>query len=118
VTAGDGRSRLQLRDRAPRLAGRTIAGRAAIMMTRLALVLAVAACSKKSARIGVAECDAYQERMTECAAKLGGAVGKQLETVRETMLKAWTAERNNPGLARACSDATGDMQKQLPQCAW
>jgi hypothetical protein len=90
----------------------------AIMMTRLALVLAVAACSKKSARIGVAECDAYQERMTECAAKLGGAVGKQLETVRETMLKAWTAERNNPGLARACSDATGDMQKQLPQCAW
>jgi hypothetical protein len=88
------------------------------MMRRLALVLAVAACSKKSARIGVAACDAYDDKMAACAQKVGGSVGRQLESVRETMRAAWRAEIRNPDLPQACVAATSDMQKQLPQCAW
>jgi hypothetical protein len=88
------------------------------MVKRLALVLALAACRKESARIGIAECDAYQDKMAACAQKVGGSVGVQLDKMRRLMADAWKKDASNKELPQVCTSAIGDMQRQLPQCAW
>jgi hypothetical protein len=88
------------------------------MMKRLVVLLALGACGKKSARIGIAECDAYQEKMAACAQKIGGSVGQQLDKTSTMMADAWRAETSNKELPAVCASAITDMQKQLPQCAW
>lgn len=87
-------------------------------MKRLLVVLAVVACTRRSERIGVAECDAYETKMAACADKVGGNVGEQLQTMRRMMRSAWQKDARDPELPRVCAAALADMERQLPQCVW
>lgn len=87
-------------------------------MKSLVLVLALGACTKQPAKIGVAECDAYVSKMAACAHQIGGDIGEQLLKLREAMRKTWQADAGRPELADVCAAATADMEAQLPQCTW
>lgn len=88
----------------------------------LAMVLLGACGSKKSDSIGVAECDAYEQKMAACAQKVGGKIGDQLESMRKMMLEPWQKdakdENSKKDLPKVCTNAIADMKKQLPQCDW
>ena len=88
----------------------------------LFVVLCLAACSKKSDKIGVAECDAYEDKMAACASKIGGVNGEGLTKMRTMMLEAWKkdaeSEETRTYMPKTCTQAVEDMKKQFPQCAW
>lgn len=87
------------------------------------LVLAsLAACGKGDSKLGVAECDAYLDKMAACAKKLGGAEGQQLTRMRDMMSRAWHEEVKNEemraSMPSVCTTAIADMKKQVPSCDW
>ena len=88
----------------------------------IAFVVAAAACGKgKGDKIGVAECDAYEDKMAACAQKVGGSTGESIERMRKMMLEPWqkqVADGHEDGMAKVCTDAIRDMKKQVPQCEW
>ncbi len=93
------------------------------MTKALFLVLCLAACSKHpSDKIGVAECDAYEDKMAACASKIGGVNGEGLTKMRKMMLEAWTKDAESAEtrkeMPRTCLQAVEDMKKQFPQCDW
>lgn len=88
----------------------------------LLLALCLAACGKKTDKIGVAECDAYEDKMAACASKLGGVNGEGLTKMRKMMLDAWKKDAENADtrkeMPKTCAQAIDDMKKQFPQCDW
>ena len=88
----------------------------------LFLALCLAACGKKSDKIGVAECDAYEDKMAACASKIGGVNGEGMTKMRKMMLDAWKKDAENAEtrkeMPKTCTQAVDDMKKQFPQCDW
>lgn len=100
-------------------------------MKKLALVFvlsAAAACSKGGGngaggdKLGVAECDAYLDKMAACATKQGGQTGEQLTKMRNMMAGAWKDSVKDAAqkaeMPKACTTAIADMKKQFPTCDW
>lgn len=90
------------------------------------LVLSLAACGKKNNgggdKLGIAECDAYLQKMETCAKKVGGKTGEQLTKMRGMMADAWRKDAGNKdvrdSMPSVCSSAIEDMKKQVPSCEW
>jgi len=96
-------------------------------MNRFVLVsglvaLMLSACGSKSDSIGVAECDAYVQKLNQCADKIGGDNGAALKRFSKRMLDDWKGSASKPDeksmLAKTCSQAIEDSKKQNPQCDW
>jgi len=93
------------------------------VMTRSAIALALlaGACSKPT-KLGVAECDAYLDKVAACAAKVGGATGQSLTKMRAMMADAWAQSAadsaHSATLPKTCDAALADAKKQVPQCDW
>jgi uncharacterized protein (DUF885 family) len=88
----------------------------------LLVVVCLAGCGKHSDKIGVAECDAYEDKMAACASKIGGDNGEGLTKMRKMMLEAWKkdaeSEDTRAYMPKTCNQAVADMKKQFPQCDW
>jgi hypothetical protein len=84
-------------------------------------VLALGACGKSDS-IGVAECDAYIQKLNKCADKVGGNQGESLKRFSKMMLDSWKDSSTKPEqkdmLAKTCAQAIEDSKKQNPQCEW
>lgn len=82
----------------------------------------LAACCGKSDSIGVAECDAYVQRLNQCADKVGGPSGDALRRFSKRMVTDWKDSAGKPEqkemLAKTCSEAIADAKKANPMCDW
>lgn len=95
------------------------------LVASIALALA-AGCGKGGGggggKLGVAECDAYLDKMAACAAKKGGKTGEQLTKMRDMMANAWRDSAKNADqkgqLPGVCTSAIEDMKKQVADCDW
>jgi hypothetical protein len=91
------------------------------LMSGLAVLL-LGACGGKSDSIGVAECDAYVQKLNQCADKIGGDKGESLKRFSKRMVEAWKDSASKPAekdmLAKTCSEAITDSKKSTPQCDW
>jgi len=83
--------------------------------------LVVGACGKSDS-IGVAECDAYVQKLEKCADKIGGNEGESLKRFSKMMLESWKGSAGKPEekdmLAKTCAQAIEDSKKKNPQCEW
>jgi len=72
--------------------------------------------------LGVAECDAYLDKMAACAKKSDKTTGEQLTKMRDMMANAWKDSVKDPEqkkeMPRVCTTAIADMKKQIPTCDW
>ncbi len=85
-------------------------------------MLLLGGCGGKSDGIGVAECDAYVQKLSQCADKIGGINGDALRRFSKRMVADWKDSASKPDekamLAKTCSEAIADSKKQNPQCDW
>jgi hypothetical protein len=86
------------------------------------VVLSLVGCGGKSDSIGVAECDAYIQKLNQCAGKIGGVEGESLKRFSKMMLDSWKDSGSKPSekdmLQKTCSQAIEDSKKKNPQCDW
>ena len=95
-----------------------------VFASALSFALALAAgCGKKGgSKVGVAECDAYLDKIAACADKVGGQTGASLKRTHKMFGDVWRDNAKDASmkdqLPQTCAAAIADAKKQFTQCAW